>query len=71
MIKIFAVLGEEQKTEEIMLLADTKAEVPETGTATAALIPGWKRGLAFGSFIVTCDHKKAWLNSNDEWVWEE
>lgn len=71
MIKIFATLGDEPKTQLIALIADTKAEVPETGTATAALIPGWKRGLDWGSYMITCDHKKAWLNSSDQWVWEE
>ena len=71
MIKIFATLGEEPKTQWVALIADTKAEVPSTGTATAALIPGWKRGLDFGCLMVTCDHEKAWLNSSDQWVWEE
>ena len=55
----------------LTLFADTKSEVPETGVATAALIPGYKGTLLPTSILYTAALDIAVLNTSDTWVWKE
>lgn len=70
MIIIDEVLGINEKSGKLVLLADTKNEVPETGTATALLIPKFKNKLEAGSIVWTADFKIAVLDTNDNWHWK-
>lgn len=71
MIIIDAVFGKNEKTGKLILFADAKSEVPETGTATAALIPGYKGKLEPGSALSTAAGEVARLNTSDNWVWRK
>lgn len=53
------------------LFADTKAEVPSTGTATKALISGLSEDLPPTTIIHTGDWKVAKLLTDDNWSWKE
>ena len=58
------------KYESVVLYADTKAEVPETGAATSALIEGTP-DLPPSTIIYTASCEVAILNTSDTWVWKE
>lgn len=53
------------------LFADTKAEVPETGAATKALISGFSDDLPPTTIIYTADFKIAVLDTDDNWNWKD
>ena len=71
MIIIDEVIGKNEKSGKLALFADTRNEVPETGIATAALIPGYKGTLEPGSIVWTADFKIAVLDTDDNWQWKE
>jgi hypothetical protein len=70
MIIIDEVLGKNIKSSKLVLLADTKDEVPETGAATAPLIPNFKNALEPGSIVWTASFEVAVLDSEDNWSWK-
>lgn len=51
------------------LFADTKAEVPETGTATKALISGFTGSIPPSTVLITADWNIAQLGTDDKWGW--
>lgn len=54
----------------LVLFADTKAEVPETGTATAAAIQfPLSAALSAGDIIYTAKLEVAVLKSDGTWEW--
>lgn len=59
------------KYEDIVLFADTKAEVPATGTSTAALVVDLDRPLPPATVIYTAACEVAVLGTDDNWVWKE
>lgn len=71
MIIIDEVIGKNEKSGKLALFADTRDEVPETGTATAALIPGYKGTLEPGSIVWTADFKIGVLNTSDNWCFKD
>jgi hypothetical protein len=66
MIKLVSIEAQTSDRTIYILTADTKAEVPETGTAT---LPGTE--LTQGSVIYTADLDIGILKSDDTWNWIE
>lgn len=64
-------INKSAKEAVLVLFADTKAEVPATGTLTAAEIPGYKGKLLPTSVVYTGDFKIAVLGTDDNWDWKE
>lgn len=73
MIIIDSVQSENKSDKKavLVLFADTKAEVPATGTLTADEIPGYKGTLLPTSMIYTAAFEVAVLGTDDNWVWKE
>lgn len=70
MIIIDEVIGKNEKSGKLVLLADTKDEVPETGTATTPLIPKFNNKLEPGSIVWTTSFEVAVLDTDDTWSWK-
>ena len=66
MIKIVKIESQTPDRTVCVLFADTKTEVPETGSAT---IPNFSPDT--GSMIYTADGDFGFLKSNDVWNWVE
>ena len=56
---------------KVILLADTKSEVPATGALTKAELTGFTSDLVPGSVVYTASCEVAILNTSDNWVWKE
>lgn len=70
MIKVKTIEAGSLGGRIVMLVADTKAEVPETGTATVAAMPAPLTGsLSMGDVIFTTDRYFGVLKSDDTWNW--
>lgn len=67
MIKIVKIDGDTSDRKVYILFADTKQEVPSTGSATISGIDK----LDPGSIIYTVSLDIGVLKSNDEWEWGE
>lgn len=73
MIKITAVntaYVHEGSATCMELTSDTMDEIPETGTATAMLIPYFHGTIPWGSWIISGDLHVGFLHSNDKWGWD-
>lgn len=68
MIKIVEYAGQNTANNVVVLFADTKTEVPSTGTATAEAAHMPKAPSA-GSVIYTAKLAVGVLKSNDRWDW--
>ena len=75
-VEIDDIRFQSNRNTKYILYADTKAEVPATGAATAALAKYGEHGehafngaLTMASIIYTADGHFAILNSSDEWCW--
>lgn len=53
----------------MLLYADTKSEVPETGSATRIAITDFGGVIPVGSILYTADLELAVLTSDNEWNW--
>lgn len=70
MIIVKSVEGSNLGGRFTLLYADTKSEVPSTGTATVAAIQGDRVSkLATGDVLYTANLEKAVLKSDDTWNW--
>lgn len=71
MIIVKSVEGSNLGGRFILLYADSKEEVPSTGTATVAALAGERvNKLATGDVLYTADFDIAVLKSDDTWNWE-
>lgn len=70
MIKVQTIEAGSLGGRFVILTADTKAEVPETGTATAAALQTpLESPLELGDVIYTAKLEIAVLKSDDTWEW--
>lgn len=56
---------------KFVLFADTKYEVPGTGSATAAMISELEGELPPTTILYTADFKLAVLGNDDKWHWND
>lgn len=54
-----------------VLFADTKAEVPQTGAATKAMVAGLTDNLPPTTLIYTKNFEVAVLDTSDVWNWKD
>lgn len=64
-------INKSAKEAVLVLFADTKAEVPATGTLTADEIPGYKGTILPTSMVYTASFEVAVLGTDDNWSWKE
>ena len=69
MIKLISIDGGTTDEKVCTVFADTKAEVPETGSATE--VKGLVGTLSAGSIVYTAKLEVALLKSDDTWEWGE
>ena len=69
MIKVYAQDGDPAVNEDakIILFADTKEEVPETGAATE--VENFNDDLPAMTILFTAKLEVATLNTDGDWVW--
>lgn len=70
MIIIKSIETSNTRGRTVLLFADLKSEVPQTGAATATAI-GEDIKLNPGDIIYTSSLDTAVLDTNDEWNWSE
>lgn len=63
--------GRGSVASKYVLFADTKAEVPATGAATAAEITGFTDTLPPTTLLYTAAFEVAVLDTSDNWNWKE
>lgn len=68
MIIVKSIESNNVRGTTVVLFADTKSEIPATGTATVASI-GEELVLNAGDVIYTSDLQIGVLNSSDAWIW--
>jgi len=71
MIRIMETKRPDSGGYSVVLFADSKAEIPSTGTATIPLITGWGDAgkVPMGSVIYTPQFDIAQMSSSDTWEW--
>ena len=65
-IKLIKIEGDTPDRQICILFADTKQEIPTTGTSTMST-----PHLNMGSAVYTADGDVAFLKSDDTWNWVE
>ena len=71
MVKVYSMDGDPAVNEDakLVLFADTKDEVPETGAATE--VADFTDDIPAMTLLITASCEVAWLNTSDTWVWKE
>lgn len=69
MIKVLEYVADEEDKARAILFADTKEEVPETGTLTEA--EGKTKPFTAPSMVITAKLEIGVLKSTDAWEWGE